>query len=102
MVIAPLPAAQPATGYSRALIVGLTLVPVVLVTLASVPALIVMPFIPQGRMSVDAHIAKLAAWTTAILIGAAGLTGRGSCASMKAASNITDHLRAEPITILHG
>jgi hypothetical protein len=67
MVIPPLPPMPYATGSSRVMIVGLALVPVIVVILASVPAIVLMPFIPKGWTHIDAYIARMIAWTVAIL-----------------------------------
>ena len=68
MVIRPLPAVPCTTGSSRAMIVGLALVPVVLVILASIPAMAVMPFTRNGWSRMAAHLSQLMTWTVAILV----------------------------------
>lgn len=67
MVIPPLPRPPYTTGSSRVMIVGLALVPVTVVILASIPAFVVMPFTTKGWTRIDAYIARMIAWTAAIL-----------------------------------
>jgi hypothetical protein len=54
-------------GSSRALIVGLALIPLVIVAIASIPALIILPFTPTGCERCEVHVGRMAAWTAEIL-----------------------------------
>lgn len=52
---------------ARVLIVGLALVPVVIVTLSSVPALLVLPFSRRRSAHATAIVRQLTAWTRGLL-----------------------------------
>jgi hypothetical protein len=58
-----------ARGIQRVLLVALTLVPLLLVTVSTLPALIILPFIPDGAQRADQLITQLIAWTRTILEG---------------------------------
>lgn len=58
-------------GPQRVLLVALTLIPLVLVTLSTLPAFVVLPFVPGGIDRVRALTGQLIAWTRAILRGTA-------------------------------
>jgi hypothetical protein len=67
-MISPPPIISPSQlGSSRALIVGLALIPLVIVTIASIPALIILPFTPRGWDRCEVHVGRMAAWTAEIL-----------------------------------
>jgi hypothetical protein len=51
----------------RSLLVALTLCPIVLVTVALMPALVVLPFLPNGHQRAYKIILQLRAWTRATL-----------------------------------
>lgn len=53
---------------ARVLIVGLALVPVVIVTLASVPALLVLPFSRRRSAQATTIVGQLVAWTRGLLV----------------------------------
>ncbi|MFF1412331.1 hypothetical protein ACFVX6_21605 [Streptomyces sp. NPDC058289] len=53
---------------ARVLIVGLALVPVVIVTLASVPALLVLPFSRRRSAQATTIVRQLIAWTRGLLL----------------------------------
>ncbi|WP_158939455.1 hypothetical protein [Streptomyces sp. NRRL S-87] len=53
----------------RVLVVGLVLVPVVIVTVASVPALVVLPFSRRRSAQAAGIVRQLVAWTRALLDG---------------------------------
>ncbi|MEV7416297.1 dTMP kinase [Streptomyces sp. NPDC089919] len=54
---------------ARVLIVGLALLPVLIVTAASVPALLVLPFSRRRSAQAAAIVRQLTAWTRALLAG---------------------------------
>ena len=60
-----------ARGIQRALLVALLLVPLLIVTVALVPALVVLPFLKSRGTQVRSLVAQLAAWTRALLTGSA-------------------------------
>ncbi|MFZ3470946.1 hypothetical protein ACODT3_21900 [Streptomyces sp. 4.24] len=53
----------------RALIVLFALVPLTLVTLAFLPALLVLPFVPAARPRTEGMLRQLTAWSRAVLHG---------------------------------
>ncbi|MFJ7159057.1 hypothetical protein ACIQUQ_29495 [Streptomyces sp. NPDC101118] len=53
----------------RVLIVALALVPVVIVTLASVPALAVLPFSRRRAAQAAGIVRQLGGWTRSLLLG---------------------------------
>ena len=73
MITPPTTVLMNTTRSSRALIVGLALIPLTLVVIASLPALIIMPFTSGGWLRLQAHVTHLAAWTIAILVHSAEL-----------------------------
>jgi hypothetical protein len=58
-----------AKGTQRVLVVALTLIPLLLVTIGSLPAVAVLPFLPGGADRVQKLVDQLAAWTRIILKG---------------------------------
>jgi hypothetical protein len=58
-----------ARGIQRALLVALLLIPLLIVTVALVPALIVLPFLKSRGSHVRSLISQLTAWTHALLTG---------------------------------
>lgn len=67
MILAPITVPAYATRSSRALIVGLALIPLTLVVIASIPALVIMPFTPDGWLRCQAYISRIATWSAEIL-----------------------------------
>jgi len=57
------------SSWQRVAIVALAIIPLILVTICSVPALIVLPFIPGGVNTMKMLISKLIVWTKIILSG---------------------------------
>ncbi|MGW6704167.1 hypothetical protein ACWGDE_04660 [Streptomyces sp. NPDC054956] len=53
----------------RALIVLFALVPLTLVTVAFLPALILLPFVPATRSRTESMLRQLSAWSKAVLQG---------------------------------
>jgi len=68
MVLTSLPAKLSRDVNSQPLIVGLALIPLLLVTLAIIPAIMIMPFMPNGLPRVEKYVAMAASWTVAILV----------------------------------
>jgi hypothetical protein len=58
-----------AKGIQRVLIVALTLIPLLLVTISTLPALIILPFLPGGVDRSHKLITQLIIWTRTILKG---------------------------------
>lgn len=56
-------------AWQRVAVVGLAIIPLCAVTLCCMPALIVLPFLPNGVSRASALISKLISWTKIILIG---------------------------------
>lgn len=67
MIIAPNPVTPATMAHARALIVGLALIPLTLVIMASIPALVIMPFTPNGMRRVGTLISWMTAWSVSIL-----------------------------------
>ena len=59
-----------AKGIQRVLVVALILIPLLLVTISSLPAITVLPFLPGGVDRIQNIVAQLIVWTRAILKGA--------------------------------
>jgi len=59
-----------AKGTQRVLVVALALIPLLLVTIGSLPAVAVLPFLPGGADRVHKLVDQLAGWTRIILKGA--------------------------------
>jgi hypothetical protein len=59
-----------AKGIQRVLLVALTLIPLLLVTIGTLPALIILPFLPGGVDRSGKLVAQLIIWTRTILKGA--------------------------------
>jgi hypothetical protein len=57
-------------GFHRTLVVALAITPLILASLASLPALVVLPFSATGAPRAAAITRQFVAWTTAILHGA--------------------------------
>ncbi|GAB7033646.1 hypothetical protein AB0G35_04235 [Streptomyces sp. NPDC021749] len=55
-----------ANALYRALTAALLVLPLLLVTLASVPALVVLPFLPDGSRRADRIIRQLIIWTRSL------------------------------------
>lgn len=68
MVTAWTSALSGARWAARVLIVGLALVPVVIVTVASVPALLALPFSRRRSTHAAAIVRQLIAWTRGLLV----------------------------------
>jgi hypothetical protein len=61
-------AAGPAvTTASRGLIVGLLLVPLLIVTASSIPALMILPFTREGTSRIETYMTLFITWTRTIL-----------------------------------
>lgn len=60
------------TWVQRALLVLLTLVPLVVVTLALVPALVILPFLPSRSDSLERLIRLLPLWSRGLLLASRG------------------------------
>jgi hypothetical protein len=58
-----------ARGVQRVAVVALTLTPLLLVTIGSLPALIILPFLPGGEDRSRNIVAQLIIWTRTILKG---------------------------------
>ena len=56
-------------GTQRVLVVALILIPLLLVTIGSLPAVAVLPFLPGGVDRVQKLVGGLVAWTRIILKG---------------------------------
>lgn len=54
-------------GSTRALIVGLALIPFTLVVIASIPALIILPFTSNGLVCVEMLITRMSSWSASIV-----------------------------------
>lgn len=67
MFPAPLPSKSSSSFGSQSLIVGLALIPLTAVALASVPAIAIMLFVPNGSPRIEKHLAIMISWTMAIL-----------------------------------
>ena len=61
------PTAQGMTSPTRALIVGLAMIPLTLVVIASIPALIILPFTADGLGHVEMLISRIASWSVSIM-----------------------------------
>ncbi|MGD0609138.1 MAG: hypothetical protein ABSA53_36865 [Streptosporangiaceae bacterium] len=59
-----------AKGPQRVVVVALILIPLLLITISSLPAVAILPFLPGGVDRVLKIVAQLIAWTMAILSGA--------------------------------
>jgi hypothetical protein len=68
MITAPHPVAPATITQARALIVGLALIPLTLVIIASIPALVIMPFTPGGITRVETFASWMTAWTVSIMM----------------------------------
>ena len=75
MFLTPPPPKLPSSFGSLPLIVGLALIPLVVATLASVPAIMILPLMPSGWPRVEKQLAMLASWTIAILRNSPSLSG---------------------------
>ncbi|MEC4576211.1 hypothetical protein [Streptomyces virginiae] len=62
----------PARWAQRSLIVLLALVPVVIVTAAFVPALVLLPFFPSAHRRAEVMVGQLTAWTRTLLVTSRG------------------------------
>jgi hypothetical protein len=67
MLLASQSAKLPYAINSNSLTVGLALIPFILVILASVPAIMIIPFTPNGLIRVERYAAMAASCTVAIL-----------------------------------
>lgn len=68
--LSPLPpGALAAAGAHRVLVTALMAVPLVLVTVSLMPALVVLPLLPDGTRRAQALLGRLTAWTRTILTG---------------------------------
>lgn len=68
MMHSPIPLAR-LSQAQRVALVAMTLIPVLCVTAALLPALVVLPFFPRGFRRVCTLIGKLQAWTQDLLAG---------------------------------
>lgn len=57
-----------ARWIQRVLIVFLALLPLLVVTLAYVPALVLLPFVPTGAARVHGMVRQLSSWTRTTLL----------------------------------
>ncbi|WP_327289704.1 dTMP kinase [Streptomyces sp. NBC_01198] len=60
-----------ARGVQQALLVALLLIPLLIVTMALVPALIVLPFLKSRGAQVRSLVNQLTTWTRALLTNSA-------------------------------
>jgi hypothetical protein len=68
MTVITLPYMTPAAiSFARVLIVGLAIIPLTLVVMASIPALVIMPFIPGGSEYVEMAITRMAIWSVSVI-----------------------------------
>lgn len=67
MIITPAPITSVSLGPTRALIVGMALIPLTVVIMASIPALLIMPFTSNGLRYVDMLIARAVSWNESIM-----------------------------------
>lgn len=67
MIMGPHPVTPATTTQTRALIVGLALIPLTLVIIASIPALVIMPFTPDGMRRVEIFVSWMTAWSVSIM-----------------------------------
>jgi|KBSMisStaDraftv2_1062788.scaffolds.fasta_scaffold1253193_1 hypothetical protein len=67
MLFMPQSAKLPYAINSNSLTVGLALIPFMLVILASVPAIMIMPFTPNGLVRAERYVTIAASCTVAIL-----------------------------------
>jgi hypothetical protein len=72
----PSPILRMLLGSQRTLVVALAITPLLLVALASLPALLFLPFSATGASRAAAITRQFVAWTTAILHGSSRGTGR--------------------------
>jgi hypothetical protein len=68
MITAPHPVTPATIPQARALIVGLALIPLTLVIIASIPALVIMPFTPGGITRVETFASWMTAWNASIMV----------------------------------
>ena len=55
------------SSLARAMIVGLALIPLTLVVIASIPALVILPFTAKGLGHVEMLINRIASWSISIM-----------------------------------
>ena len=67
MVLPPVPVTPSAISPTRTLIVGLALIPLTLVVIASIPALAILPFTANGLWYVEMLIGRVASWSISIV-----------------------------------
>jgi hypothetical protein len=67
MILPSVPVTPSAISPTRALIVGLALIPLALVVIASIPALAVLPFTAKGLGYVEMLIGRVASWSISIV-----------------------------------
>ena len=67
MVLPPVPVTPSAISPTRTLIVGLALIPLTLVVIASIPALAILPFTANGLGYVEMLIGRVASWSISIV-----------------------------------
>lgn len=67
MITLPYRATPAAISFARVLIVGLAIIPLTLVVMASIPALVIMPFIPRGPVCVEMIISRMAIWSVSVI-----------------------------------
>jgi hypothetical protein len=67
MIMTPVPVTSVSIGPARALIVGLALIPLTVVIMASIPALLIMPFTSNGLGYIEMLIARITSWSESIL-----------------------------------
>jgi hypothetical protein len=67
MIVTPVPVTSVSIGPTRALIVGLALIPLTVVIMASIPALLIMPFTSNGLGYVEMLIGRITSWSESII-----------------------------------
>jgi hypothetical protein len=67
MITTSPPVAPGAISPTRALIVGLALIPLTLVVIASIPALAVLPFTANGLGYIEMLISRMTSWSISIM-----------------------------------
>lgn len=67
MTMTSLPVAPSTISLTRALIVGLALIPLTLMVIASIPALVALPFTANGLKYVEMLIGRMTSWSISIV-----------------------------------
>jgi hypothetical protein len=67
MILPPVPVTPSAISPTRTLIVGLALIPLTLVVIASIPALAILPFTANGLRYIEMLIGRVASCSISIV-----------------------------------